>query len=66
MALQSGRGVPFEYIEMKLLEKFGWTPEQLYSQPAHKIDFYINALNIEGQFQQREINKAKRRASNGR
>jgi len=57
VGLQSGKGVPFQFLEMKICEKFGWTLQELYSQPWSKIDFFLKAMSIEAQFQERKMKK---------
>jgi len=47
--------VPFSYLEYKLCEKFGWTLQELDSQPYENIDAFMKIMNIEGQFEQRKI-----------
>ena len=61
LALQGGKEVPFEYRELKLCEKFGWTPTELAYQPWDKIDLFLNIMNIEGQFQEKEQRTAKQK-----
>ena len=59
MALQSGRGVPFEFIEYKLCEKFSCLPSDLENQSWEKIENFLQFIDIENQYQEREERKLK-------
>ena len=55
LALQGGKGgVPSEYIEMKMCEKFSCLPNELYQVPRKKIEIYLQMMNIENEFQKRD------------
>ena len=45
--------MPFEIVEMKLYREFGWTPQELESQSWEKIETFLNIMNLEKQFQDR-------------
>lgn len=60
--LQGGKGSSLAYVEYKLIEKFGWTLQELYSQPWDKIDTFLKIMNIEGQFRNRERKKFEQKA----
>jgi len=57
--------VPFEYVEMQLIEKFHWTIQELRSQPWEQIELFLEMMNIENQYSKREQkkleNKSKKR-----
>ena len=38
---------------MRLCEKFGWTLQELESQPWEKIEMFLHIMNLEKQFQDR-------------
>ena len=61
--LQSGKNTPPEYIEYYLCKEFGWTINELYSQPWDKIDTFLKIINIETQFKN---NKQKETVNNKR
>jgi len=54
VALQTKKGVPFEFIEMQLCEKFSCLPSELAKQSWSKIELFIEMMNIEGEFQKRD------------
>ena len=60
MALQTGKGVPFDYIEYKLCEKLHCLPSQLKKESWSKIDNFLSFMDIEAQFQKREDKKLER------
>ena len=41
-------------MEMRLCEKFGWTLQELESQSWEKIEMFLNIMNLEKQFQDRQ------------
>lgn len=51
--------MPLVYLEYKLCEKFGWTLEQLYSQPWEKIDAFLKIMQLEAEFEKRDLEKLK-------
>lgn len=54
MALQTKKGVPLEFLEYRICEKFGWTLTELSSQPWDKIELILGMMDIEAQFQKRD------------
>ncbi|MHA1329843.1 MAG: hypothetical protein ACTSR2_02085 [Candidatus Hodarchaeales archaeon] len=38
-----------------MCEKFGWTIQEFESQPWDQIELFLDMMNIEAQFQEREI-----------
>ena len=59
MALQTGKGVPFEYLVLQLCREFRCLPEQIKNQSRESMELIIDMLNIESQFQQRKENSSK-------
>lgn len=62
MALQSGKGAPFELIELRLCEKFSCLPSDLEKQSWEKMDLFLEIINIENQYKnknERLANKKK-------
>jgi len=47
--------------EYHLCKKFNWTIDQLYNQPADKIESFLTIMDIEEQYRQREEKKQERR-----
>ena len=54
MALQNGKGVPFEYLVLQLAREFHCTPEQIENQPRDKMEILLDMINIENQFRNRK------------
>ena len=54
MALQTGKGVPFEYLVLQLAREFHCMPEQIEKQPREKMELLLDIMGIEGQFQNRK------------
>jgi len=59
VALQTGKGVPFEYLVLQLCREFRCLPEQIKNQSRESMELIIDMLNIESQFQQRKENSSK-------
>ena len=54
VALQTKKGVPFEFLELQICREFGWTLTELSSQPWDKIELILEMMQIEQQFQKRD------------
>lgn len=61
MALQSGKGVPFEFIEFRFCSKFHCLPSDLEKQSWEKIELFIEMMNIENQYKNKEERLARRK-----
>ena len=59
VAFQTGKNPPFELVKMKLMEKFHWTAQEFENQPWDEVELFLDMMNIEAQFQERELNKQK-------
>lgn len=46
----SSSKVPMEYINFTLCKTFGWTYEQLISQPSDFVEMMIDIIKIENKF----------------
>lgn len=46
-----------DLIKMKIMEKFGWTIQEFNSQPWDEVELFLDIMNIEAQFQERELKK---------
>jgi len=44
---------------MKLMERFHWTVQEFENQPWDQVELFLDIMNIEAQFQERQINKEK-------
>ena len=56
-ALQSGRGAPFEFVEMQLCREFHCLPSDLVNESWEKIELFLEIMNIESQFRDKEQRK---------
>ena len=54
VALQTKKGVPFEFLEYRICKEFGWTLTELEVQPWNKIELILDMMNMEQQFQKRD------------
>jgi len=54
VALQTGKGVPFEYLILLLSREFHCLPEEIKKQPREEMEMILDMMNIEGQFQKRK------------
>jgi len=52
--------VPLLYLEYKLCEKFGCLPSELENQPWEKIQAFLNIMDFERQFEEREKRRFER------
>lgn len=66
MGLQGGKGVPFEYISMQLMEKFHWTIQELNSQPWEQIELFIGMMNMESEYEKKKNRLAEQRTKQKR
>lgn len=46
--------MPIEYLRMKLCEKFGWTLQEVDSQPWEEMDLFLDMMQMETEFQKRD------------
>jgi len=61
VALQTKKGVPFEFLEYQLCEKFHCLPSELAKQSWGKIELFMEMMNIEGEFQKRDQRVAEKK-----
>lgn len=54
MALQTGKGVPFEYSVLQLCREFHCLPGQIKGQPKEDMELMLDMMYIENQFRQRK------------
>ena len=54
LGLQTKKGVPIEFLRLKLCEKFGWTINELNAQPWNEIELFLSMMEIEQQFTEQE------------
>lgn len=47
-------------MEYQLCSKFGWTLQELRNMPESDLDMFIKIMNIESQFNNRDIKESKR------
>ena len=56
--LWTGTAPPREYVNYKICEKFGWTPEELRQQRASDILQILTFMSVESKIEERK--RAKR------
>ena len=61
LALQSGRGAPFEFIEMQLCRELHCLPSDLVKESWEKIELFLEMMNLERQYQNKEERLAKQK-----
>jgi len=61
VALQTGKGVPFEYSVLQLCREFHCLPEQIKNQPKETMDLILEMMYIENQFQNRKETSNKKK-----
>ena len=54
VALQTKKGVPLQFMEIKLCEKFHCLPSQLRKESWEDIDMILGMAEIEQQFSERD------------
>ena len=53
--------MPFEYVEMQLCRELHCLPSQLEKEEGSKMELFLEMMNLERQFQEREERLAKQK-----
>jgi len=54
VALQTKKGVPFEFLTLQLCRELHCLPSQIQQESWQTMELFIEMMNIEGEFQKRD------------
>ena len=60
VALQTKKGVPFDFLKYQLCLKFGWTINELNSQSWDEVELFLSMMDIEQKFNDRDNRLARK------
>lgn len=61
MALETGHGaIPEDVVVAEICERFGWTYEQYWDQPASFLEVIRVKMQVENEYREKEQKRAER------